>query len=655
MLRRLSLRFQIGLLAAAALAGLSAFGAIYWLGESRLARIDAVDHQVRAVAAEVTDYRLLMLQARRSEKDFLLRLRADDAQLHTRQMTEAAAAAQSILRGFDALGQAPLAARMRDVADKVGGYAVTFTQIVADATRIGLTENDGLQGSLRRSVQAAEARVTELRLDPLLILILQMRRAEKDFQLRRQDSYVRRQAELRGAFAQALAAQPLDDAQKQEVSALIDAYHRDFNAFAAATLQMSQRLGGLSSAYRAVEPVLDALSGETMQLLAAADAEAVAVRASTATQMIVAFVAIFSAMAVLAWLIARALTRPIAAMTGAMGALAGGELGVDIPASDYGNEVGAMARAVQVFKDNAIRVRQMEADAAAQKERAEAEKRAAMAALAASFEASVGGVVKTITAASTEMHAAAESLTATAEETARQSGAVAAASEEASTNVQTVASASEELNSSVGEIGRQVASSAAMSSRAVAQAEATNGTVRGLADAAQRIGDVVQLISEIAGQTNLLALNATIEAARAGEMGKGFAVVASEVKSLATQTAKATDEIAAQIAAIQGATGNAVGAIDGIGRTIAELSQVASAIASAVEEQGAATREIARNIQQAAAGTGEVSNNIAGVNQAAGQTGAAAAQILGSSGELAQQAEVLQLEVAKFLAAVRAA
>ena len=655
MFHRMSLRLQIGLLAAVALLGLSVFGAIYWAGDSRVAALDATDQQIRTIANSVTNYRLLMLQARRSEKDFLLRQRVDDAQLHARQMTEAAALAQAIARDYDSLGDATLAQRTRSVADKVRGYASIFEQVVADATRIGLNENDGLQGSLRRSVQAAETRVTELRLDPLLVLILQMRRAEKDFQLRRQDSYVRRQAELRAAFAQALAAQPLSDAQRQEVSGLIDAYHRDFNAFAAATLQLAQRVGGLSSAYREVEPVLEQLTTGTESLLGSTDGELAAVRASTHTLLAASFAVIFAVMAALAWLIGRALTRPLAAMTGAMGTLAAGDLSVEVPASDYTNEVGAMARAVQVFKDNAVRVKQMEAAAEEQKKQAEAGKRAAMHALAESFEKSVGGVVKTITSASTEMHASAESLTATAEETARQSGAVSAASEEASTNVQTVASASEELNASVHEISRQVASSAQMAGRAVEQAGRTNETVRGLADAAQKIGDVVKLINDIAGQTNLLALNATIEAARAGEAGKGFAVVASEVKSLATQTAKATEEIAAQIAAIQGATGNAVEAIDGIGKTIGELNQVAAAIASAVEQQGSATKEIARNIQQASAGTSEVSNNIAGVNQAAGQTGAAATQILASSGELAQQAEVLQHEVGKFLAAVRAA
>jgi methyl-accepting chemotaxis protein len=357
----------------------------------------------------------------------------------------------------------------------------------------------------------------------------------------------------------------------------------------------------------------------------------------------------------LAWFIGRGIAGPVRTMTAAMRGLADGKLETEVPARERRDEIGAMAGAVQVFKDNAIRVRQMEAEAEEQKARAEAEKRAAMLKLADGFEQSVGGVVKTVASASTEMQAAAQGLSATAEEASRQSTAVAAASEQASTNVQTVASAAEELNASIGEIGRQVTTSAQIAGKAVSEAERTHQTVRSLADTAQKIGDVVKLINDIAGQTNLLALNATIEAARAGEAGKGFAVVASEVKSLANQTAKATEEIAAQIGAIQGATGDAVNAIDGIGKTIGELNHIATAIASAVEEQGAATREIARNVQQAAAGTGEVSSNIGGVTQAATQTGASATQMLGAASELAQQAETLRGEVDKFLAQVRAA
>ncbi|GIK98439.1 MAG: methyl-accepting chemotaxis protein [Alphaproteobacteria bacterium] len=358
---------------------------------------------------------------------------------------------------------------------------------------------------------------------------------------------------------------------------------------------------------------------------------------------------------IIVYLTSRSIVPPIIEMTKVMGRLAGGDKSVTVPSRDRKDEIGQMADAVEVFKQNAIEMDRLAAEQKELERRGMEEKKRTMNQVADRFQASVGGIVETVSSSATEMQTTAQSLTATAEETSRQSTAVAAASEQASANVQTVASAAEELSSSIAEISRQVAQSAEIAGRAVAEAERTNGQVKGLAEAAQKIGEVVNLISDIASQTNLLALNATIEAARAGEAGKGFAVVASEVKNLATQTAKATEEITGQIASIQQATREAVAAIQSIGQTIGSINEIATTIASAVEEQGAATQEIARNVQQAAAGTTEVSSNIAGVTQAAGETGAAATQMLSASGELARQGEHLRSEVDKFLQAVRVA
>jgi methyl-accepting chemotaxis protein len=350
----------------------------------------------------------------------------------------------------------------------------------------------------------------------------------------------------------------------------------------------------------------------------------------------------------------RSIVPPLRAMTDTMTTLAGGNYAVEIPATERKDEVGDMAQSMLVFKENMIKAKEAaEREAAEQKAReARAQK---MEALTRDFDSEVSNVLKAVASAATELQSTASSMTATAEETSRQSTAVAAAAEEAASNVQTVASASEELSSSISEISRQVSQSAKIASKAVTEAQETDAKVQGLTEAAQKIGEVVQLINDIAAQTNLLALNATIEAARAGEAGKGFAVVAAEVKSLANQTAKATDEIAQQVGAIQGATRDSVDAIKSIGRTIAEINEIATTIASAVEEQGAATQEIARNVQQASAGTSEVTSNITGVSQAASETGSAASQVLGASSELSKQSEQLRQEVERFLAGVKAA
>lgn len=377
--------------------------------------------------------------------------------------------------------------------------------------------------------------------------------------------------------------------------------------------------------------------------------------AAAERNLILGTVAILAGAIVLALLLGRGLSRPLTAITGVMNRLSSGDTSVTIPGSDRADELGTMAKAVDVFRRNMLDSAAMREAQEADKARAELEKQALQRQMADRFEADVRGVVAAVARASEGMQHVAGEITTSVNGTSERASAAAAASEEASTSVNTVAAATEELASSVGEIGRQVTHSSQVANGAVTKAAETTEMVTSLAAAAERIGDVLRLISEIASQTNLLALNATIEAARAGEAGRGFAVVASEVKELASQTAKATDEIASQVTAIQAATGNCVTAISGISDTIREISGITTTIAAAVEEQGSATREIARSVQQASTGTTEVSANVAGASQAADQSRALAGNVMVASGELGQHAAALMKSVDEFLAGLRAA
>jgi methyl-accepting chemotaxis protein len=407
-------------------------------------------------------------------------------------------------------------------------------------------------------------------------------------------------------------------------------------------------------AYRAAKKIMEELTEFNSRGGVEAATRGEQVYLSSRTLIVVALGVVMAVCLGAAWMIIATVSRPIQVITGTMGRLAARDLSAEVTGAGRGDELGAMARAVQVFKDGLVQADRLAAEQAAE-QAAKQRRTERIEHLISDFDRVAASALRTVSSAASELDATAQSMVAMAQQTNVQAGTVAAAAEQTSANVQTVATATEEMSSSIREISQQVSNSALIAGQAVEEASRTNDTVRGLADAAQRIGDVVNLITNIASQTNLLALNATIEAARAGEAGKGFAVVAGEVKSLAAQTAKATEEIASQISGIQSATSGAVAAIGGISGTIVSINDISTGIAAAIEEQGAATNEISRNVQQAAVGTQEVSVNITQVTQTAGETGSAAGQVQSAAGELARQAETLRQEVEQFLASIKAA
>jgi methyl-accepting chemotaxis protein len=485
--------------------------------------------------------------------------------------------------------------------------------------------------------------------------MLMMRRHEKDFMLRRDQKYVGELKKAAAEFSKLLTNADIQPSLKTDIAQKLEKYQADFSAWATGALEVASYGAAISKTFHDIEPVITEIDKSVERLYKEADtAEAVA-RSSVRTWMLIAFGLAVVVVCGTSLLIGRSISSALSAMVRAMTRLAKGEFTVAIPGIGRSDEIGEMAGAVEVFKNNMIEAERLRAEQSEVEERRVQLRKADMNKMANDFEVAVGEIIETVSSASTELEASATMLSSTAERGQELATMVAAASEEASTNVQSVASATEEMSSSVNEISRQVQESARMAGEAVDQARTTNDRVGELSKAAGRIGDVVELINTIAAQTNLLALNATIEAARAGEAGRGFAVVASEVKALAEQTAKATGEIGQQITGIQAATQESVNAIKEISGTIEKLSEISSTIAAAVEEQGAATQEISRNVQQAAEGTKQVSSNITDVQRGAGETGSASSQVLTAAKSLSGDSNRLKREVGKFLDTVRAA
>jgi len=640
LLARCRIGTQIATLGLAGILGLFVLAGIDWWGARRIGQSDAAMTAARAASDRNNQLQNLLLQARGYEKDFLLHHEETPLKAHA-HIVQAAGKTLAALSAQLA-DQDLIVGQIDETRKDTTQYEVAFAAMVKAARAVGFDETQGLQGQLREAVHVVEERLKAASAPKAQIAMLMMRRHEKDFIARKDPKYG---DDLKARLPEFLAA--LDEAGvpsdvARDLKAKIQEYQDTFARFLGATMAEYQAAKTLSAVYAGIEPRLEKLN----EIFAAQADEASQDRDAIASfvnrLMLWSIGAILAVVALLCWIIGRGISRPIVAVTKSMETLAKGDLDASVPTDKRRDEIGSMIESVRVFKDTMTEAAKLRAEQSAERERAEADKRTALVAMADRIETESGESVKQIGERTDSMSATAADMRQLASRTGQSAQSAANAANLAQGNAQTVASAAEELSSSIREISRQVGQSAAVVNNAVEAGNKTRATIEALNERVGRIDAVANIIGDIAAKTNLLALNATIEAARAGEAGKGFAVVASEVKQLANQTARSTAEIAKHIAEVRAATSDAVAAVGGMETTIGEMNAIAGSIAEAVEQQGAATAEIARNVTETATAVNEMSTLNNEVSQEAEQAGRYAETVLENSGAL--QAAVAELK-----------
>lgn len=651
-LQNYTLRTQFFVLCSVMILGFVTIYAVTSWGRQSMDKNLEITFAANDLSKSVLRIEIEFLNIRRAEKDFLLR---KDEKYNTRHQ-ESVNKLLELLEGLAIYSEnfPDIVEEKEKFKEAFSQYKEAFNDIYNKQVKIGLDEENGLIGELRKAVHAIEETVKIHNIIVLENVMLAMRRHEKDFLMRKDKKYLEKMSSENKRFQSVLSTISIDDASKKAMADNMSLYQSKFTVVAEGILGMEDALSKLSEAYAAAEPHMEKLVMIAEEAQKKAMASYYVIHQSVNFTVTVLFFVVAGVVVLLAILLSRATTRAISVLGGSMKIISAGQTNEDIPFLNSRGSFLPMAQALDVFRNNLIRNRVME-----EEQRKETELRLVRAqkvnALASEFEGNISKVLAELSQATTALSITAENLNDNANNTNQKTAIVASSSEETSSNVQSVAAAVEELSATIAEISQQVTNASSVAGKAVDQAENANVLITGLKSASDEIYNVIAVINDIAEKTNLLSLNATIEAARAGEYGKGFAVVANEVKELATQTGRETESISQKITVVQKTIGSVISAIQDINTTIKTISHISNSIAAAIEEQGSATREIARNVQEASIATNEVSSSIVDVSSMAKKTQEAAAIVSDASGSMSNENERLKVTVNQFLTQVKAA